>query len=141
MTNSEELGSARSPGISYQELLDTDTHPVPEVLRIDHPRDLGSDDIDASRYTSRAWHEQEVEHLWRKCWQFVCRTEEIAEVGDFVIYEIVRDSYLVIRTEEGIKAYPNACLHRGRRLKDFDGSCSELRCPFHGFAWRLDGSR
>ena len=38
-----------------------------------------------------------------------------------------------------IKAYPTSCLHRGRRLKAYDGRCSELRCPFHGFAWRLDG--
>jgi nitrite reductase/ring-hydroxylating ferredoxin subunit len=50
-------------------------------------------------------------------------------------------SYLVVRTATGdIKAYPNACLHRGRRLKDHDGHCSELRCPFHGFAWQLDGA-
>jgi phenylpropionate dioxygenase-like ring-hydroxylating dioxygenase large terminal subunit len=25
-------------------------------------------------------------------------------------------------------------------LKEHDGHCSELRCPFHGFAWALDGS-
>ena len=39
-----------------------------------------------------------------------------------------------------IKAYPNACLHRGRQLKQYDGHCTEIRCPFHGFAWNLDGS-
>ena len=50
-------------------------------------------------------------------------------------------SFVVIRTRSGaIKAYRNACLHRGRRLKDYDGHCSELRCPFHGFAWALDGA-
>jgi phenylpropionate dioxygenase-like ring-hydroxylating dioxygenase large terminal subunit len=69
----------------------------------------------------------------------VCRTDEIPEVGDHYIYEIVRDSYIVIRTDDGIKAYPNACLHRGRRLKEFDGRCSEIRCPFHGFAWTIEG--
>jgi phenylpropionate dioxygenase-like ring-hydroxylating dioxygenase large terminal subunit len=31
-------------------------------------------------------------------------------------------------------------LHRGRRLKTYDGRCSEVRCPFHGFAWHLDGT-
>ena len=41
--------------------------------------------------------------------------------------------------ENEIQAYPNACLHRGRKLKDYDGRCSEIRCPFHGFAWELDG--
>ena len=140
MTATDGPDLARSPGITYQQLLDTDTHPVPDVLRLEHPRYLGSADIDASRYTSRAWHEAEVEHLWRRVWQYVCRADEIPEVGDYQIYEIVRDSYLVIRTEQGIRAYVNACLHRGRRLKDHDGRCSELRCPFHGFAWTLDGA-
>ena len=140
MTATEDVGTARSPGISYQDLLDTDTHEVPPVLRLDNPQILGTEDVAVSRYTTREWHLQEVEHLWRKCWQYVCRTDEIPEVGDYQIYEIVQYSYIVVRTEDGIKAYPNACLHRGRRLKDYDGQCSEFRCPFHGFTWALDGA-
>ena len=50
-------GEARSPGISYQQLLDTDTRPVPEVLRLESPRYLGSDDVDVAHFTSRAWHD------------------------------------------------------------------------------------
>ena len=139
MSDQPEWVDARSPGISYQQLLDTDTKEVPEVLRLESPRYLGSEDVDIKRYTTREWHEQEIEHIWRKCWQYVCRTDEIAEVGDYQVYEIVRDSYIVMRTEDGIKAYVNACLHRGRRLKDYDGRCSEIRCAFHGFAWKLNG--
>ena len=30
-----EPGTARSSGVSYQELLNTDAHPVPEVLRLE----------------------------------------------------------------------------------------------------------
>ena len=33
-----EPGGPRSGGISYQELLDTDTRPVPEVLRLQSAR-------------------------------------------------------------------------------------------------------
>ncbi len=134
-------GVARSPGISYQELLDTDTHKVPASLRTESARYLGSGDISIERYTTRAWHEREVERLWRRVWQFACREEEIPEAGDFYVYDIARMSFIVMRTPGGaIKAYPNACLHRGRRLKDFDGQCSEIRCSFHGFAWALDGA-
>ncbi len=61
-------------------------------------------------------------------------------VGDHVVYEIASLSVLVIRTApDKIRAYHNVCLHRGRLLKDRDGSCAELRCPFHGFTWSLDG--
>jgi phenylpropionate dioxygenase-like ring-hydroxylating dioxygenase large terminal subunit len=131
---------ARSPGITYQALLDTDTHPVPVALRVESPRYLGSEDVPIDRYTSREWFDLEVERLWKRVWQFACREEDIPNVGDYYIYEITRLSFIVIRTENGIKAYPNACLHRGRRLKDYDGSCSEIRCAFHGFAWALDGN-
>ena len=141
MSASEELGKARSPGISYQHLLDTDTHPVPDVLRLESPKYLGSEDISVSRYTSREWHEAEKERLWSRVWQFACREDDIAEVGDYKLYDIAGTSYIVIRSApDEIKAYPNACLHRGRALKDYDGRCSELRCAFHGFAWTLDGN-
>jgi hypothetical protein len=43
----------RSNGITYQELLDTDNHPVPDVLRLESPRYLGSADVSKDRYTSR----------------------------------------------------------------------------------------
>jgi phenylpropionate dioxygenase-like ring-hydroxylating dioxygenase large terminal subunit len=136
-----ETAVARSPGISYQELLDSDTRAVPEVLRLQSPSLEGSDDIPIERYVSRRWHELEVERLWRRVWQFACREEDIPEPGDYTIYDIATLSFIIVRTEAGtIKAFPNACLHRGRRLKDYDGRCGEIRCPFHGFAWQLDGS-
>ena len=132
---------ARSPGISYQELLDTDTHPVPRVLRLESPPPTGPAEVDIAHYISREWHDLEMERLWPTVWQFACRENDIAEVGDHVVYEIGRFSYVVMRTApHEIKAYPNACLHRGRRLKDHSGRCSEIRCPFHGFAWTIDGS-
>ena len=135
-----EPGTARSPGVSYQRLLDSDSRPVPAVLRLESPRYLGSDDIPTTRYTSYEWHRREVDRLWMRVWQFACREEHIPEPGDHVVYEIADLSFVVVRTRTGeIRAFPNACLHRGRKLKDHDGRCSELRCPFHGFTWSLDG--
>ena len=74
-------------------------------------------------------------------WQFACREEHIPRVGDHTVYEIAGRSYVIMRSAaDTIKAFPNACLHRGRQLKQYDGNCSEIRCPFHGFAWNLDGT-
>ncbi|MGK0462252.1 MAG: phenylpropionate dioxygenase-like ring-hydroxylating dioxygenase large terminal subunit, partial [Candidatus Azotimanducaceae bacterium] len=131
---------ARSPGATYQELLDQDSHEVPPVLRLQSPKDLGLNEFSTKRYTSPEWHRKEVENLWMKVWQFTCREEDIPEPGDHYRYDIAGISFLVVRTDTGeIKAYPNACLHRGRMLKEFDGNATELRCPFHGFAWHLNG--
>ena len=130
----------RSPGITYQELLDQDSRPVPDVLRLQSPKDMGLQRYSVKRYTSAAWHELEVERLWKKVWQFTCREEDIPGPGDHYRYDIAGMSFLIVRTETGeLKAYPNACLHRGRMLKEFDGNAAELRCPFHGFCWKLDG--
>ncbi len=130
----------KSRGLSYQQLLDTDTKPVPAVLRECSPRNLGSHDIPVERYTSRAFHELEVEKVWKRVWQMACREEDIPEVGDHIVYEIAHLSILVIRSApDVIKAYHNVCLHRGRILRERDGNCAQIRCPFHGFTWSLDG--
>ncbi len=141
MTTTDEPGTARSPGLTYQQLLDADTHPVPDVLRLESNTYTGSADFSIDRYTSREWHEKEKANLWSRVWQFTCRVEEIPEVGDYYVYDIAGQSYIVMRSgADEFKAYPNACLHRGRRLKDYDGHCSEIRCPFHGFAWEVNGT-
>ena len=130
----------RSPGLTYQDLLDQDTHEVPEVLRAQSPKFLGDADVSAARYTTREWHDLEVERLWKRVWQMACREEDIPTPGDHLRYDIAGLSFIVLRTDSGaVKCYPNACLHRGRMLKEFDGHASELRCPFHGFCWSLDG--
>ncbi len=140
MADSSAPTGPRSTGITYQQLLDTDPFPVPAVLRLESPRYLGSEDISKDRYTTYEWHRREVERLWRRVWQFACREEQIAEIGSHIVYEIAGLSYIVVRTApDEIKAYVNACLHRGRQLKDHGGRCSEFRCPYHGFTWALSG--
>ncbi len=130
-----------STGISYQELLDSDTREVPEVLRLQSARDLPPVTVPIERYTSRAFHDLEVEKVWKKVWQMACREEEIPEVGDHVLYKIADIELIVVRSSPSeIRAFRNTCLHRGRALRDRDGRAASFRCPFHGWHWNLDGS-
>ena len=132
---------ARSTGCSYQDLLDLETRPVPEVLRMQSARDIPVVKVPIDRYTSREFHDLEVEKVWKKVWQFACREEEIPEAGDHTVYDIADMSILVVRGQDmQIRGFHNTCLHRGRALKDFDGRSEVLRCPFHGWTWNLDGS-
>jgi len=136
----DQIPLERSPGPSWQDVLDQDSRPVPDFLRAESPYLNGFGDIPKDRYLSREWHEKEKACLWSRVWQFACREEQIPEVGSYIVYEIADQSYLVTRvSRDEIKAYPNVCLHRGRLLKTYDGRCSEFRCPYHGFAWHLDG--
>ncbi len=140
MNDRQEPGAARSAGVTYQQLLDTDPFPVPESLREVAPKYLGSADVPIERYISRQWHEREVERLWKRVWQAACREEQIPDPGCHVLYEIANVSLVIMRGDDGrIRAFYNACLHRGRALKDHGGRCSIIRCPYHGFAWSLQG--
>lgn len=131
----------RTRGLSWYDLVLEDERPVPEHLRARWPYAAADRRVPVERYTSREWHLLEREHLWRRVWQMACREEHLPEVGSYVVYDIAGDSYIVVRARDGaIRAYVNACLHRGRALKDVDGRCSEFRCSFHGFTWRLDGT-
>ena len=98
----------RSPGITYQELLDLDSRDVPDVLRLQSPKDMGLNEFPVTRYTTREYHEKETQHLWKKVWQFACREEDIPEPGDHYRYDIVNMSFIVVRQEDlSLKAFPN----------------------------------
>ena len=130
-----------SEPLTYQQLLDGDSRPVPDVLRWQSPAKLALLQVPIERYTSRAFHEREVEKLWGRVWQMACREEELPEVGDCVLYEIASHSLIVVRSApDRIRAFHNTCLHRGRALRDCAGRTRELRCPFHGWTWSLDGA-
>ncbi|MGK0259227.1 MAG: hypothetical protein ACI96M_002666, partial [Candidatus Azotimanducaceae bacterium] len=76
----------RSPGMTYQDLLDLDSHEVPDVLRLQSPKFMGLNEFSVKRYTTQEYHQLEVAHLWKKVWQFACREEEIPEPGDHYRY-------------------------------------------------------
>ncbi len=137
-----KTGTDRSLGVTYQSLLDQDSHPVPDIMRKESPLPAGPTKVPAERYYSQEFHDLEVEKMWKRVWQMACHEDDIPDVGDYHVYEIAHLSYLVVRTaEDEFKAYHNACLHRGRMLKIKDGKrAREFRCAFHGWAWNLDGS-
>jgi phenylpropionate dioxygenase-like ring-hydroxylating dioxygenase large terminal subunit len=134
-------GDARSGGFSVQELWRSEMGEVPEILQ-EHWRYLGSRDISTDRYLTKDWHDLEVERMWSRTWQLACREDELPDVGDQFVYEVPGGrSVLLVRVEPDlIKAYWNACLHRGTMLREEPGYAPELRCPFHGWTWNLDGS-
>ncbi len=131
----------RADGRTVQELLDREERPVPEALRRTSSVLLDRAPIAKERYTAQAFADAEHAKLWRRVWQMACREEDIPEPGDYELYEIGDVSLIVARMADGgIKAFHNACLHRGRALKDCPGHAVNFRCPFHGFTWNLDGT-
>ena len=128
------------PQPRVQDIYATDEVPPPAGLRNESSDDLSTDDLDVERYFSYEWHRQEVEHVWKKTWQFACREEEIANPGDYVVYDIVDDSVIVLRNDSGeIVAYVNSCLHRATTLVDNCGNVDKFICPYHGWQYDRNG--
>ncbi|KAB8318759.1 aromatic ring-hydroxylating dioxygenase subunit alpha [Tolypothrix campylonemoides VB511288] len=126
---------------TVQELLREDTRPVPPVLFEQSMTDLGTAEILPKVFFDKDYHDLEVEKLWKKVWQWACREEDIPEVGDHVVYDIADLSVLVVRSATNeIRAFYNACLHRGTQLRATSGKVQAFRCPFHGWTWKLDGT-
>ena len=107
-----------------------------------------------NRYIGKDWLQKEYELLWPRVWQWVCREEEIPDIGDYYEYRIGDQSFLIVRDRtKKLKAYYNSCMHRGTRLAEgahefggpgtFNGNKAQfdgkITCVFHGWAWDLDG--
>src|SRR5580698_8899699 len=97
--------------------------------------------IPVQRYYDAEFFKLEQELLWPHVWQMACRLEEIAEIGDYVTYRLLEKSVIVVRTASGVKAFHNACRHRGVQLTTDSGNCKSkgFICPFHGWRWNIDG--
>lgn len=134
-------GSARSPGISWTDLMKIDGRPAPDMLTQESYQYRGSEPIDTKRYTCPEFAKLEREKMWPNVWQFAAREEDIPEAGDYVVFENAGRSWLVSRQDDGsVKAMHNVCLHRARKLRLEDGTADTFICPFHGFSWDKSGS-
>ncbi|UVO54265.1 aromatic ring-hydroxylating dioxygenase subunit alpha [Sphingomonas sp. SUN039] len=99
--------------------------------------------IPAKRYYDAGFAALENEKLWPHVWQMACRLEQVENVGDWVEYSNLGKSVIVVRTKDGVKAFHNACRHRGVPLasEGGHGNCKTqgFICPFHGWRWNAEG--
>ena len=93
--------------------------------------------IPAKRYHDEEFFKLEQERLWPHVWQMACRLEEIPEIGDYAEYRILDKSVIVVRTATEVKAFHNACRHRGVELASGSGNCKSrgFVCPLQ-YGWR-----
>jgi phenylpropionate dioxygenase-like ring-hydroxylating dioxygenase large terminal subunit len=100
------------------------------------------DRVPKERYFDPDFFRMEAELLWPRVWQMACRLEEIPRPGDFVEYEILDQSVVVVRIDgTEVRAFQNSCRHRGVRIVQGQGTCEgTFICPFHGWCYGLDGT-
>jgi phenylpropionate dioxygenase-like ring-hydroxylating dioxygenase large terminal subunit len=92
-------------------------------------------------YTSPAIYEVEREEIFARNWIYAGHTSQIQNEGDYFLFEMDRESVIIVRDRDGeVKAHANVCRHRGSRLcREHHGRTKLLRCPYHAWAYSLDG--
>ncbi|WP_119299551.1 aromatic ring-hydroxylating oxygenase subunit alpha [Dongia deserti] len=111
-------------------------------IDIRHPeRIYETEPLPAWTYLNAELLELEYERVILPSWQFVCHQNQVREAGDFATLDLWRDSIIVMRGKDGVlRAFQNACRHRGARLLDGDGTCKHrITCPYHAWSYQFDG--
>jgi len=98
--------------------------------------------LPASWYTDPAYYAREQERIFRRSWQYVGLTEQVAKPGDFFTARAGDVPLVVARDQQGtLRGYVNVCRHRGSQLVNAEqGNRTTLQCAYHAWTYDLDGS-
>lgn len=96
-----------------------------------------------SLYLDPARASQEAGSIFASAWQFVCHVSDLPAPGTAARFDCAGRSAVVLRSRAGeLRAFRNACRHRGARLVDGDAHTGlafcvdgRLRCPYHGWTY------
>jgi phenylpropionate dioxygenase-like ring-hydroxylating dioxygenase large terminal subunit len=103
--------------------------------------------LPAGWYVDPARGPLEFSHVFGRSWQFVCHAADLPAPGTVARLDCAGRSAFVLRTRTlELRAFRNACSHRGSRLVDGDPGTGlafcvdgRVRCPYHGWAYDEDG--
>ena len=92
-------------------------------------------------YTDPAVQALEQETVLRSSWVGIGRADRWREPGDYAALTVAGSPIIVVRDSKGdLRAFANSCRHRGTQLVEGEGNTPRFVCPFHGWAYGLDGT-
>ncbi|MFT5441297.1 MAG: phenylpropionate dioxygenase-like ring-hydroxylating dioxygenase large terminal subunit [Myxococcota bacterium] len=90
--------------------------------------------LDADRWA------REREQFFRNTPLVIGFAGELSEPGSFLTTDVLDVPVLVVRDKAGeLRAFINACAHRGAQVATGCGKAARLVCGFHGWSYSLDG--
>jgi phenylpropionate dioxygenase-like ring-hydroxylating dioxygenase large terminal subunit len=92
-------------------------------------------------YTDRDHGNREINLLFRGSPLIAGLGCELPHAGDYMTVELGQIPVLVVRSENaGVRAFLNACRHRGSRITEGRGPANRVfRCPYHAWVYDIDG--
>jgi phenylpropionate dioxygenase-like ring-hydroxylating dioxygenase large terminal subunit len=98
--------------------------------------------LPATWYTDPVLYSRERDQIFRRTWQYVGLTEQLASPGDFFTATVGEVPIVVVKgKDEQIRAFANVCRHRGAIVvREQQGHRTSLQCHYHAWTYDLDGT-
>jgi phenylpropionate dioxygenase-like ring-hydroxylating dioxygenase large terminal subunit len=94
-------------------------------------------------YSPRSWGE-EMDAIFRRLPLMLALSTELRSPGAYKAMKVLEMPVLIVRGEDGVvRAFINACRHRGRAVTQTADECGHARsfvCPYHAWRFGLDGT-
>jgi phenylpropionate dioxygenase-like ring-hydroxylating dioxygenase large terminal subunit len=97
--------------------------------------------LPARSYSSAAFYELEIEHIFTHEWIMVGRADELPDPGDRYTIEITGEPIVIVRGDDGkLRALSGVCRHRYFPVTEPGfASGRRLTCAYHRWSYGLDG--
>jgi phenylpropionate dioxygenase-like ring-hydroxylating dioxygenase large terminal subunit len=93
-----------------------------------------------ANYRSPARFAAERDRVMRRYPTPFCPSAALTESGSYVAREAAGTPILAVRGSDGrVRAFRNACRHRGTQLAEGTGCEKAIVCRYHGWTYELDG--
>ncbi len=106
-----------------------------------HPDPAQSLSLHADAYTTEQWFQADQQQIIARSWQWLCHTEKLREPGSYVAATVTGHPVAAVRDRQGqLRAFYNVCKHRAHQLLSGEGTTPSIKCPYHAWTYRLDGT-
>jgi phenylpropionate dioxygenase-like ring-hydroxylating dioxygenase large terminal subunit len=80
-------------------------------------------------------------NLLKQRWVVFCPSAALQKSGDYIARDAAGVPVIAVKGVDGkVRAFRNACRHRGVQVADGQGCTSVFVCPYHGWSYGTDGS-
>src|SRR5712692_6598038 len=97
--------------------------------------------IPSAWYTDERVFALEQQTVFSRSWQVAGRVDQLREPGDYVTTEIAGEPLVIVRGNDGeLRGFFNVCRHHAAAvMTESEGHASQMRCPYHGWTYSLNG--
>jgi choline monooxygenase len=105
-------------------------------LTLDH-----ASTIPSSWYTNKELYNLELERVFLNSWQLAGRSDQVTQPGQYVTSDIAGEPIVIVRGSDNIlRGFFNVCRHHAAAvMTEPEGKAAQLRCPYHGWTYSLEG--